>query len=751
MVIRFATDHSAAKSGMQDLAASVVSSMVKVSGALGTGIEANGGLAASFKTLSANVANDVSKVASAGVEAAKASNYSAVATAAAVTRAAGETQTGMFAARASTAIATEGIRTNLGILKNEAVGTLGVLTSSPTFTGLVGAAAVVGTLAVAFQVMAATAKAASEALEEVARVGDQAAKLNVSTTFFQTYTAQARGLRVEVDDLVKSLDMAKQAFTVRLGGGADGANDSAFGARLRQHAKVGNVSDDQVASFAGAQGTEAQFRVALDLIAELQSKGRDLAALDLASKIFPPAIVERIRSGGIEIDRLRKTIDDIRNPDLVFLKPEEIVRAQELERRLKDAQAILDRAAKEFNAEMARAGMGYKEDAIAWKELMAGGARLAVSILKAGRSYLEQHNDTRPAVYGVDYFRAEDAPASGLARDLGKPKGPTATTDPEMDAARNALRANLGNRTLIDQAQSASNSMTHRFFPKDPSKDPDKATPKSRSESFDAVESFINGLERTAAATKAEAEAFGKSNAEKAEAIALAKLKETADQQGITVTEEQIAKVKAAATATAEYKDKLADLEQAQQQAAEASRAFGNTIASSLADSIENGKSLAEVFKNIQSMLLRGSLQALLTGQGPLAGILGMAPAASSGSNSVGGLAGLVSGMFRANGGPVQAGRAYTVGEMGQEIFVPNADGRMVPIARGGAGMMGAGGAPINVYNYAGGDVQARPERRSDGGTDFIIERLDSALADRWGRGQGDLSSISPGARRLRG
>ena len=81
MVIRFATDHSAAKSGMQDLAASVVSSMVKVSGALGTGIEANGGLAASFKTLSANVANDVSKVASAGVEAAKASNYSAVATA----------------------------------------------------------------------------------------------------------------------------------------------------------------------------------------------------------------------------------------------------------------------------------------------------------------------------------------------------------------------------------------------------------------------------------------------------------------------------------------------------------------------------------------------------------------------------------------------------------------------------------------------------------------------------------------------
>lgn len=49
----------------------------------------------------------------------------------------------------------------------------------------------------------------------------------------------------------------------------------------------------------------------------------------------------------------------------------------------------------------------------------------------------------------------------------------------------------------------------------------------------------------------------------------------------------------------------------------------------------------------------------------------------------------------RALGGPVNAGRAYLVGEQGPEMFVPRGAGNIVPM-RGGAGM-GAGGAVINV------------------------------------------------------
>ena len=49
-------------------------------------------------------------------------------------------------------------------------------------------------------------------------------------------------------------------------------------------------------------------------------------------------------------------------------------------------------------------------------------------------------------------------------------------------------------------------------------------------------------------------------------------------------------------------------------------------------------------------------------------------------------LASLFGSAFRANGGPVSAGRPYTVGELGREMFVPQTDGQIVPIARGGYG-----------------------------------------------------------------
>ncbi|MBW4964384.1 hypothetical protein, partial [Sulfitobacter sp. CW3] len=45
-----------------------------------------------------------------------------------------------------------------------------------------------------------------------------------------------------------------------------------------------------------------------------------------------------------------------------------------------------------------------------------------------------------------------------------------------------------------------------------------------------------------------------------------------------------------------------------------------------------------------------------------------------------------IAGLFRANGGPVSAGQPVTVGEMGRELFVPNADGKVIPITAGGMG-----------------------------------------------------------------
>ena len=69
-----------------------------------------------------------------------------------------------------------------------------------------------------------------------------------------------------------------------------------------------------------------------------------------------------------------------------------------------------------------------------------------------------------------------------------------------------------------------------------------------------------------------------------------------------------------------------------------------------------------------------------------------------------GGFLGGLFGGFRQQGGPVQAGQAYIVGEAGPELFVPNANGAIVP-NRGAGG--GGGGSTTNVYEINAVDAQS--------------------------------------------
>jgi hypothetical protein len=61
----------------------------------------------------------------------------------------------------------------------------------------------------------------------------------------------------------------------------------------------------------------------------------------------------------------------------------------------------------------------------------------------------------------------------------------------------------------------------------------------------------------------------------------------------------------------------------------------------------------------------------------------------------------------RARGGPVQAGRAYVVGEEGEELFVPGQSGTVIP--NGGTRAISSGAtaaAPMNVYITTGADPE---------------------------------------------
>ena len=90
---------------------------------------------------------------------------------------------------------------------------------------------------------------------------------------------------------------------------------------------------------------------------------------------------------------------------------------------------------------------------------------------------------------------------------------------------------------------------------------------------------------------------------------------------------------------------------------------IASTIETGLVDAIEgaiNGtKTLGDVARSVFTQIQRSLIQ--------------------FGVNAfLGGLPG-IGGFFRANGGPVGAGKSYMVGERGPEMFVPNTGGRIVP------------------------------------------------------------------------
>lgn len=139
---------------------------------------------------------------------------------------------------------------------------------------------------------------------------------------------------------------------------------------------------------------------------------------------------------------------------------------------------------------------------------------------------------------------------------------------------------------------------------------------------------------------------------------------------------------------------------------------FGASAASELAKAALAGKNLSDTLSNLferfGGRLLDRGFDALFGGgKGgggfDVFGWLGNAIFGGAGSSSGGAS---VAGA-RANGGPVEAGRAYLVGERGPEIFVPRQSGGVLPSGQGGS-------VVINQTINFGSDIsRAEFERRA--------------------------------------
>ena len=70
-------------------------------------------------------------------------------------------------------------------------------------------------------------------------------------------------------------------------------------------------------------------------------------------------------------------------------------------------------------------------------------------------------------------------------------------------------------------------------------------------------------------------------------------------------------------------------------------------------------------------------------------------------------MGGILGGLFRANGGPVKAGKPYIVGERQPELFVPRTSGTILPSTDIGGGDNTTNMVTVNV-DASGSSVQKR-------------------------------------------
>ena len=145
-----------------------------------------------------------------------------------------------------------------------------------------------------------------------------------------------------------------------------------------------------------------------------------------------------------------------------------------------------------------------------------------------------------------------------------------------------------------------------------------------------------------------------------------------------------------------------------------------SSIKNNLRDAITGAKSFGEAMTNvlnrIRDKIIDAQIDKIIGGFGENFG----KSASGGGGKGLGGFLGSVlGGLFRANGGPVKAGKPYIVGERQPELFVPRTSGTILPSTK-----IGGGDNTTNIVNVS---VDASGSAVS--GNDANAEQLGAAIA----------------------
>ncbi|MBN8977210.1 MAG: hypothetical protein J0I08_12085 [Rhizobiales bacterium] len=227
----------------------------------------------------------------------------------------------------------------------------------------------------AFKLMAYSTELAKAKIEEFHKVTEEANASGFSTEFFQRITKSGGQARDKVDDLTESLKKFNAESTPKLGG-------SGLQNRLDELTKAGNFRGNSgIGALAGANDSEGRLRAVVALIDQAMQKGERLAAIDLADRAFGPKVAAALRADSGYLDDMLKRADAIKKTELI--SQEDLGRAEELRRRMDDAQKVLADKWKPVQDDLAKLGMNYHESWVNITEDLAAAVGYATSLYQA--------------------------------------------------------------------------------------------------------------------------------------------------------------------------------------------------------------------------------------------------------------------------------------------------------------------------------------------------------------------------------
>lgn len=337
-------------------------------------------------------------------------------------------------------------------------------------------------------------------LEEYRQIAEKAAAVDLSTTYFQRITKAATDAKLPVDDLTTALKLLATVSTEKLGG-SDLQN------RVDASVKAGNFGGNTgVGQLASANTQEEKFRAIVSLIDQAMTKGERLAALDISSKAFGPAITANLQKDSEYLTRMVASADKLAEKELV--SPSDVGRALALQNSYDAAVKILEVRWHPIQDLLTAAGIKMHEvwvgivvtiaNAVDWA------ARLVVKLSEVQLppqvvSWLNRASSADMENATPDSTRI---PETASAADLAAIK---AANDRTGAVAR--LTAGLQNQKAVEQAVAQVNAVQNAVW-RDTSKNIDDQK-KALDDTRDAYDRARDAAQKHYAQTNADSDAIG--------------------------------------------------------------------------------------------------------------------------------------------------------------------------------------------------------------------------------------------------